>query len=94
MQDRLFRKVLVVGIIVLFIGLAFIPSFNAVTISKDIEETNQVVDDIEEDCFECQSDGKTHLAEKIINRLEKNELFTDVINQYNQGDDRPICIFL
>ena len=94
MQERLFRKGLVIGIIVLLIGLAFIPSFNAVTISRDIEETNLVVDDIEKDCYECQFNSKTHLAEKILGRLEKNELFKDVINQYNSDDDRPICSFL
>ena len=57
MKKNIVRKGLVLGIIVLFIGLAFIPSFNAVSISKDIEKTNSVDDDIEKDCIECQSNG-------------------------------------
>jgi hypothetical protein len=51
------KKLLVVGIIALFIGLAVIPSYNAVSISKDIEETNPVIDEVENDCIECQSNG-------------------------------------
>jgi hypothetical protein len=54
------------------------------TRSLNIESTN--------DC-DCHSNGKTHLAEKILNRLEKNEILSNVINLDTQGD-RPICDFL
>jgi len=57
MSNKLFKKGLVVGIIVLFFGLAFIPSFNAVSIGNDFEEINLIVDDSEEDCIECQHNG-------------------------------------
>jgi hypothetical protein len=87
------KKLLVFGIIALFVGLAFIPSFNAVSISKDIEETKPVLDDIEKDC-DCQFNGKTHLAEKLIYKLEKNEVLSNVIGLENLEDDRPICILL
>jgi len=93
MKNTLFKKGVVVGIIILFIGLAFIPSFNAISISKDIEVTNLVVDDVEKDCLECQSNGKTHLAEKLLTRLEKNEILSNVIYFDNQYD-RPICELL
>ena len=77
------KKLLVLCIIALFIGFAFIPTYNAVSISKDIEKTNSIIDDIENDC-NCQSNGKTHLAEKLLNRLEKNELISNVIDSNNQ----------
>jgi hypothetical protein len=51
------KTLLILGVIALFIGLAFIPSFNAVSISKDNEETNPLVDDIEEDCG-CKDENK------------------------------------
>ncbi|KYK30105.1 hypothetical protein AYK20_09385 [Thermoplasmatales archaeon SG8-52-1] len=50
------KKLLILGVIALFIGLAFIPSFNAVSISKDIEKINTVVDNTKEDCFERMID--------------------------------------
>ena len=50
--------------------------------------------DVNEDCFECQSNGKTHLAEKILTILEKDELLSNVIGLSNPDDDRPICILL
>jgi hypothetical protein len=93
MPNKVFKKGLVVGIILLFIGLAFIPSFNALSIKKDIEEYKPVFDDIEKDCFECQKNGKTHLAEQLLNRLEKYEVFTNLIDLDNPGD-RPICDLL
>ena len=49
--------------------------------------------DNEEDC-DCQSNGKTHLAEKLLTRLEKNEVLSDVIKSINTDDDKPICVFL
>jgi len=207
MQNTLFKKGLVIGIILLFIGMAFIPSFNAVSISKGIEigdtrtlkvecrcdyfwntpgwhvqdvivklssddglinkikisngdgdcyfknipvyydETNLNIDakhifndfrfhhikwynqdcatvyflfnwhkskddnilknnpnvntvnkETTDDCFECQSNGKTHLAEKLLNKLEKNEVISKDIKlfeEFNSGlSDRPICNML
>ena len=50
--------------------------------------------DSEENCIDCQSNGKTHLAEKLLNRLEKNEVLSKIIDSYNFAYDRPICEFL
>ena len=47
----------------------------------------------DEDCFKCQSNGKTHLAEKLLTRLDNNEVLSNVINLKN-SDNRPICILL
>ena len=98
MKKNIVRKGLVVGIIALFIGLVFIPSFNAVSISKDIEKTNPIVDNSEEDCIECQSNVKPHLAEKLLNKLEKSEVLSKDIKlfeEFNSGlSDRPICNML
>jgi hypothetical protein len=179
MQNKVVRKGLVAGIIALFVGLALIPSFNAVSISKSeytsptpiIEVTWEtykfngtwLVDincsfndngsgihsvawyfngleqdyitgpgpfafyftvelskakegifkfeayygdglsafvevdgsDIKSlDCFECQSNGKAHLAEKLLNRLEKNEVLSNVIDLDNPYYDRLICEIL
>jgi hypothetical protein len=87
------KKFLVFGIIALFVGLAFIPSFNAISISKNNKEIKQVVDEVEDDCFECQSNNNP-LAEKLLNRFEKNEVLSNVIISVNPDDDRPICILL
>ena len=167
------KKLLVFGIIALFIGLTFIPSFNAVSISKSDDTTPpevKLVWNIEEgivrftaicnddtgidyviftwngmivagsyeepyewiidletvnkqhicaiasdfagnsasDCVDfrsrkldikstddcdCHSDGKTHLAEKLLTRLEKNEVLSNEID-LNNLYDRPICSFL
>jgi hypothetical protein len=40
MERNMFKKVLVVGILFLFIGVAFIPSFNAVSIEEETVSTN------------------------------------------------------
>ena len=182
MQNKILRKGLVVGIIILFIGLAFIPSFNAESISmsddttppeiyleweswKDDEgkwiihyiancsDDESGMDRVEfildnttveicysepyewtckwsqlwghyylyafaydkagnyafdcdflrtrslniespkEDC-DCQSNAKTHLAEKLLNILEKNKVISNIIDLNAQEDDRPICSFL
>jgi hypothetical protein len=182
MQTKNFRKGLVIGIILLFIGLAFIPSFNAVSISKTFDDTtppfidlyyeywriapndweflftaecndtesgmNKVEFDIDgelmetdysepyeyqrkwsqlkghreltataydnagnnaseyfdlrsrsldiksnENCIECDSNGRTYLAEKLFNRLEKNDVLSNVIN-LNNLYDRPVCNIL
>ena len=39
MNERILRKGLVIGIIVLFIGIAFAPSFNAVSINEETVST-------------------------------------------------------
>ena len=52
---------------------------------------NQDTSDSEEDCFECQSNGKTHLAEKLLNRLEKDEVLSEMIDSDNPTFERPIC---
>jgi hypothetical protein len=57
----------------------------------NILSLNKDTSDSEEDCIECQSNGKTHLAEKLLSKLEKNELLSNVIDLDTQ-DDRPICI--
>jgi hypothetical protein len=68
------KKILVFGIIALFIGLAFIPSFNAVSISKDNEETNPLVDDIEEDCG-CKIIDRIQLV-----RLKRISILLDILS--------------
>ena len=179
MKNKILRKGLVVGIIALFIGLAFIPSFNAISISKSDDTTPPVIEvswetykfnstwyvkfdceiydnesgidrtiwylngvlqdsnsgpgpdygfhftvtlyiakksvfkfeaingaglsafveidgsDIKstKDC-DCQSNSKTHLAEKLLNKLEKDEVLSKVIKSINPKDDRLICEIL
>jgi hypothetical protein len=60
---------------------------NVISIIPTVERENSV-----DDC-DCQSNGKTHLAEKLLNRLEKDEVLSNVINLDTQGD-RPICNML
>jgi hypothetical protein len=68
------KKLLVIGIIALFIGLAFIPSFNAVSISKDIEETNTTVDDDEKNC-------EYKLIDRIqLVRLKRISILLDILS--------------
>jgi len=50
--------------------------------------------DKEEDCLECKSNGKTHLAEKLLNRLEENEVLSNVIDLSNPQYSPTICYFL
>ena len=86
MKNTLLRKGLVVGIIVLFIRIGFQPALsNEITLPK--------ISDNEEDCDCNIPDAKLHLAEKLLTRLEKNELFTDVNNSIKPQDDRLICRF-
>jgi len=47
-----------------------------------------------EDCLECQYNGKTHLAEKLLNKLEKNEEIAEVIDLSNPKEDPPICDYI
>ena len=66
MSNKLFKKGLVVGIIVLFIVIGFKPVLsNEIVIPK--------LSYNEEDCNCNIHIGKLHLAEKLLNRLEKNE---------------------
>ena len=52
-----------------------------------------IVSDSGEDC-DCQSNGKTHLAEKLLTRLEKDEVLSKLIKSDNPKDDTLICEFL
>ena len=86
-MNTICKKTLVIGIILLFVG---------VSVSSAISVDNKPVlsqDESEEDC-DCQSNAKTDLTEKILNKLENNKLFTDVINSYNSTFDRPLCELL
>jgi len=64
------------------------------TLAVNVQKKSKIVSYTEEDCIECQSNGKTHLAEKLLNRLEKNELSIDIINSDNPTFERPICWIL
>jgi len=168
------KEVLVFSIIALFIGLAFIPSFNAISISKTDDTTPpevKLVWDIEEgivrftaicsddtgidyviftwnamivagcyeepyewivdletvnkqhicaiasdftgnsasDCVDfrsrkldikstddcdCQSNEATHLAEKLLNRLKKNEILSNEIDSIYPKEDSPLCDYI
>ena len=46
-----------------------------------------------DDC-DCQSNSKAHLAEKLLNKLGKNEVLSNVIDSDNLIYDRPICELL
>ena len=86
-MNTICKKTLVIGIILLFVG---------VSVSSAISVDNKPVlsqDESEEDC-DCQSNAKTDLTEKILNKLENNKLFTDVINSDNSTFDRPLCELL
>ena len=88
MNKNIVRKGLVVGIILLFIVIGFKP-----VLSNEISLLKTSVN--EADCFECQSIGKTNLAEKIVNRLEENEILSKDITTFEEFNsplsDRPIC---
>ena len=85
------RKGLVVGIIVLFIGIAVAPGINAINIVKSnvIQETvdSSVIEifDIEDDCG-CQPVSNLNLVrfERLSNRLEKLsnklEIYTNIVS--------------
>jgi len=65
------KTILAISITILFFGVGIQPAIsNEVTVPQ--------TSDIEKDCG-CQSNGKTHLAEKILNRLEKNEILSNDI---------------
>ena len=86
-KNPVLYKSLVVGVIVLFVGLGIQPAF-AVEPKLSANNTEKV-----EDC-DCQSNDKTHLVEKLLNRLEKNEVLYDVIDLNKSNFERPICEFL
>ena len=76
------KKLLVIGIIVLFIGLAFIPSFNAVSISMSdyttlpiIDFTNEMPSYRQSDCEQCINECDMELA-KIIPYYGRGVLLT------------------
>jgi hypothetical protein len=48
----------------------------------------------EEDCIDCQSNGKTHLSEKILNKLEKNEILSNVDDTIKPQDIGVVCFVL
>ena len=51
MRNVSFKKGLVVGITLLFIGLIFIPSFNAVSISQVLENESKIVEFETDNCI-------------------------------------------
>ena len=77
MQDKLFRKGLVVGIFILFIGIAVAPSVNAINIKQNnvIQKTidNSLIEThkIEDDCG-CQDYNNEYLIklDSSLNRIE------------------------
>ena len=66
-------------------------SFWWIGIAKSKE--NHQIQETTDDC-DCQSNGKTHLAEKLLNRLEKDVVLLDVIELSNPTFERPICNIL
>ena len=65
------RKVLVVGVILLFLGVGFQPAL------ADEVSTN-IVSDVDEDCFECQPVNRVDLL-RIRLLLIRVEVFTNII---------------
>jgi hypothetical protein len=85
MRRNLLGKTLALGVVVLFIGLVLHPAFA-------FEHKLSVINvDNKDDCIECQSNRMAHLAGKILNSLEKNEVLSKIIDSNNPDDDRPIC---
>ena len=60
---------------------------------QNVLSFNKETSDSKKDC-DCQSNGKTHLAEKLLTRLEKNEVLSKVIDLNNPKEDLPICDYL
>jgi hypothetical protein len=83
MKKTLFKKGLIVGIILFFICIGFRP-----VISNEIPVTFE-----NEENSGCLSICKTYSAEKTLNRLGKNGLSSNV-NYLNDQDDKPICELL
>jgi hypothetical protein len=59
-----------------------------------LKDFRDVIKFYEEDCIECQSNGKTHLAEKLLNRLEKNEVISNVDDTIKSQDIGVVCFIL
>ena len=78
MRNNWFRKGLVVGIIVLFIGVGFQPAF-----ANEVSVTNKT-SDFEEDC-NCNPVSNLHLIrlERLVNRLEIHTKILSVFSKYN-----------
>jgi hypothetical protein len=83
------KKGLVIGIIVLFIGIAVTPSINAgITIKKDIQVIidNLVIEtsDVEENC-NCEDVIKSniHRNEELLNKLEVNNNVISILSKHN-----------
>jgi hypothetical protein len=60
-------------------------------VSDCIEFKSRSMETKYDDSCDCQSNGKTHLAEKLLNKLEKNEVLSNVVDLSNPQSDRPIC---
>ena len=90
MPNKLVKKGLIIGIILLFIGIGIQPALSN-------ELTIPTISDIEKEC-DCQSNGKAHLAEKLLNRLDKDEVLSKDIKLFEEFNsvlsDRPICNML
>ena len=78
MKGNMFRKGLVVGIIVLFIGVGIQPAF-----ANEVSITNKT-SDVEEDC-NCNPVSNLHLIrlERMLNRLEMHTKILSVFSKYN-----------
>lgn len=50
------------------------------TLTVNVQKKSKIVSYTEEDCNECQSNGKIHLGGILLTKLQKNELFKDIIN--------------
>ena len=76
-NNKIWKKSLVVGIIVLFIGVGFQPAF-----ANEVSITNK--SEVEEDC-DCQPVSNLHLIrlERMLNRLEIHTKILSVISKYN-----------
>jgi len=76
-NNKIWKKSLVVGIIVLFIGVGFQPAF-----ANEVSITNK--SEVEEDC-DCQPVSNLHLIrlERMLNRLEIHTKILSFFSKYN-----------
>jgi len=87
MPSKLFKKGLVVGIIVLFICVGIQPAISSeITIPK--------ISYNEEDCDCNIPAGKLHIVEKIFNKAENYLESKDLIKSDIFPIERPLCIKL
>ncbi len=77
-NNKIWKKGLVVGIIVLFIGVGFQPAF-----ANEVSITNKT-SDVEEDC-NCNPVSNLHLIrlERMLNRLEIHTKILSIFSKYN-----------